>query len=407
MSSLLSKKIHISELKVGMFVSKLDRNWLDTPFLLQGFLVETEDDIDVVSEYCQHIWIDSVSERKNPFDTLSIGLSKSQKPIHYINKVAAQDEHRQAIGVYKASKQITKNILDSITLQGMIDTKEAKTVVDDCVQSVIRNPNALLWMSKVREVDEYTSEHCLNVCIYAITFGRHLGIDDEGLQTLGLCALLHDVGKLRVPAEILNKSTKLTDREFSMIKSHTVHGRKLLLASPDMPPAAVDVAYGHHEKMDGSGYPRKIKAIGTSDFSRIVAIVDAYDAMTANRCYAPSIPSSHALNNIFKDKGTHFDEHYAIEFIKCIGIYPPGTIVELKNGRVAIILAANTKHSRLPKVIVVLNENKQACKEQMFDLKQIDSGELENTFLIKRELVDGSFGVTIKDYQEKGLVFSR
>jgi hypothetical protein len=114
-----------------------------------------------------------------------------------------------------------------------------------------------------------------------------------------------------------------------------------------------------------------------------------------------------ALNNIFKDKGTHFDEHFAIEFIKCIGIYPPGTLVELKGGQVALILATNAKFSRLPKVIIVLGPDKNKCKEKIYDLRLINSGELDDSFLIKRELVDGAFGITIKAYQEKGLIFSR
>jgi len=287
----LSKEIHVSELRIGMFVSKLDRPWLETPFLVQGFMIETEDDIDVVSEYCQRVWIDAIQQKPADLHVNQI-TKKPKKPVTYINKIEAQDEHRQAIGVYKASRSITRNILDSVALRGVIPTEEAKSVVNDCVQSVIRNANALMWMSRVREVDEYTSEHSMNVCIYSISFGRHLGMESEDLQKLGLCALLHDVGKMRVPNDILNKPGSLTDKEFKAIKAHTVHGRNLLMASPGMLPAAVDVAYSHHERMDGKGYPRAIKANGTSTFSRIVSIVDAYDAMTANRCYAPAVRHS-------------------------------------------------------------------------------------------------------------------
>lgn len=399
-----SVKIHISELKIGMFISKLDREWLDTPFLLQGFLVETEEDIDVVAEYCKYIWIDEVQHKKPSAAAEHPVLTGSKKPTRYINKVSTQQEHRKAIGIYTNTKRITKSLLDSIALQGVIDTKEAKAVVHDCVQSVIRNPNALMWMSKIREADDYTAEHSMNVCIYAISFGRHLGLDEGDLQKLGLCALLHDVGKMRVPAEVLNKPDKLTEKEFNMIKAHTVHGRNLLMASPGMLPSAIDVAYGHHERMDGNGYPRKIKGSGTSTFTRIVAIVDAYDAMTANRCYAPAITPTEALNNIYKDKGTHFDDRLATEFIRCIGIYPPGTLVELKNGMIAIVLSAHPKYSRLPKVIAVRDSEKALCKERIYDLSAVHSGKLDNGYLIVRTLVDGEFGVHLKTYREKGLM---
>lgn len=404
MANSLSRKVHVSELKIGMFVSKLDRDWLETPFLLQGFMVETEEDIDVVAEYCQHVWVDEVQQRRMEIALEHEVLTASRRSARYINKIPTQQEHRRAIGVYTASKRITKSLMDSVVLQGVVNTEEAKSVVNDCLQSVMTNPNALLWMSKIRETDEYTSEHCLNVCIYAISFGRYLGMEKTDIEKLGLCALLHDVGKMRVPQDILNKPDKLTPKEFNAIKAHTVHGRNLLMASPGMLPAAVDVAYGHHERMDGNGYPRKIKASGTSTLSRIVAIVDAYDAMTADRCYAPAITPTEALNNIYRDKGSHFDEHLATEFIRCIGIYPPGTLVELKNGMVGIVLASHHKFTRLPKIIVVLDNRKEPCKERIFDLSSIHFGKLSNDYLILKTLVDGTYGVRIRDYRDKGLI---
>lgn len=404
MANALSTKIPVAELKIGMFVSKLDREWLDTPFLLQGFLIETEEEIGIVAEYCQYVWIDQVQQTRGDVAAEHAMLSATKKGSSYINKVPSQQEHRRALGVYKASKRITKSLMDSIVLQGVVNTEEAKSVVNECVQSVIRNPNALLWMSKIREADEYTSEHSLNVCIYAISFGRHLGLERGDIEKLGLCALLHDVGKMRVPAEILNKPGALTAKEFNTIKAHTVHGRNLLMASPGMLPAAVDVAYGHHERMDGAGYPRGINASSTSTFSRIVAIVDAYDAMTADRCYAPAITPTEALNIIYKDKGTHFDDYLAKEFIRCVGIYPPGTIVELKNGMVGIVLAAHHKFTRLPKIIVVLDENKEPCKQKVCDLSAIHFGKLSSDFLILKTLIDGTYGVKIRDYQDRGLV---
>lgn len=406
MAGITTHKIPVSDLRVGMFISKLDRDWTETPFLLQGFVVETEQDIDVVAEYCKHVWIDKANLKRESVAVEHEVLSSIKKRTVYKNDIPAQAEHRKAIGVYTKSKRITKTILESVALQGVVNTEEAKEVVNECVQSVIRNPNALLWMSRVKEADDYTAEHCMNVCIYAISFGRHLGLSSEDLTKLGLCALLHDVGKMRVPPEILNKPDNLSDKEYKIIQAHTIHGRNLLMATPGMLSAAIDVAYSHHEKMDGTGYPRRIKGSGTSTFTRIVAIVDAYDAMTADRCYAPSISPTEALNIIYKSRGTHFDEYLAREFIKCIGVYPPGTVVELKNGCVAIVLATNHRYSRLPQVIVVLDEKKQLCKERIIDLAQINDGELSDDLLIQKTLVDGSYGVSLREYKEKGLILT-
>ncbi len=402
-----SVKIHVSELKIGMYVSKLDRDWLDTPFLMQGFTLETLEDIDTVAHYCDHVWVDQVqSEWVRPEERATLSDKPAGKRTDYVNKVAAREEHQRALGVYREARRLTRTLLEEAALRGVVDTEQAKSTVRDCVQSVLRNPDALLWMSKMRDQDEYTSEHCLNVCILSIAFGRHLGKSEKELEKLGLCGLLHDVGKMRVPPEILNKPGALTPKEFGVIRAHTVHGRNLLMSSPNMYDGAVDVAYSHHERIDGTGYPRKLQSAGISEYARIVAIVDAYDAMTADRCYAPSIPTTDALKIIFKDRGTHFDDQLAQEFIKCVGLYPPGSLVQLVNDQVAFVLETNKRYRHLPRVIVVHDVNaSQDFKEQVLDLAKIEKGELGREFLIKKVLRDGSHGIYIKNYREKGLIF--
>lgn len=388
-----------------MFVSKLDRDWQETPFLMQGFMIESLDDIDTVAEFSQHVWIDAVKQEWIAPELRGVAGPAIPKVKSYINKVDAQKEHRAAMGVYREARQLTKTLLDDVRLGGAINTEQAKSTVKDCVHSILRNPDALLWMSKMRNESEYTAEHCLNVCILAIAFGRHLGMSEPELEKLGLCGLLHDVGKMRVPLQVLNKVEPLTDKEFNMIKAHTVHGRNLLMSSPGVPNIAVDVAYSHHERMDGEGYPRKMKASGISDFARIIAIVDAYDAMTTDRCYSRAIPTTDALKRIFQDRGTHFDERLALEFIKSVGLYPPGSIVELANGLVGIVLETNTKYRHLPKIIVVRDLNKPLEKERILNLGEVEQKKLDKSYLIKRALCDGSHGIFIREYREKGLAF--
>jgi hypothetical protein len=177
------------------------------------------------------------------------------------------------------------------------------------------------------------------------------------------------------------------------------------MSSPGIYQGAVDVAYSHHERIDGNGYPRRLKESGISQFARIIAIVDAYDAMTADRCYAPAIPTTAALKCIFKDRGTHFDEHLALEFIKCVGLYPPGSIVELVNGFVGIVLETNLRYHHLPKVIVVHDVNHKLEREKVVNLADVEQGKLDKNHLIKRVLKDGTYGVTIQSYRDKGLTF--
>lgn len=401
-----SIKIHISELKIGMYVSKLDRDWQETPFLMQGFMIESLDDIYTVAEYSQHVWVDAIKEEWVPPETRGVAGPAIAKSKTYINKVDAKKEHDAAIGVYREARRLTKTLLDDARLGGVVNTQQAKETVKDCVHSILRNPDALLWMSRMRSEDNYTAEHCLNVCILAIAFGRHLGMSEGELEKLGLCGLLHDVGKMRVPTAILNKVEPLTDKEFNIIKAHSVHGRNLLMSSPGVPNIAIDVAYSHHERIDGTGYPRKLKASGISDYARIVAIVDSYDAMTADRCYSRAIPSTEALKIIFNDRGTHFDERLALEYIKCVGLYPPGSIVELVNGLVGIVLETNYRYRHLPKIIVVRDLNKPLDKERIISLDDVEKKILDKSYLIRRALSDGSHGIYIREYREKGLMFS-
>lgn len=402
-SSSKTIRIHISELQIGMYVSQLDRPWLETPFLMQGFVIESLEDIEAVAEYSEHVWIDAVRQEWVAPEVRGGVTAGKAKKTSYINKVNARAEHAQAIEVYREARRMSRMLLNGLQFGSAINSAEAKATVKNCVQSVLRNPDALIWMSKIRSQDEYTAEHCLNVCILAIAFGRHLGRSEAELEKLGLCGLLHDVGKMRVPSDVLNKPSSLTEKEFDIIKAHTVHGRNLLMASKGIPNSVVDVAYSHHERIDGAGYPRQLNSSGISELAKIVAIVDAYDAMTADRCYSEGIPSTEALKIIFKDRGSHFDERLALEFIKSVGLYPPGTLVELVNGLVAIVFETNPKYRHLPSIIAVNQQDQPLEKRQLINLAEVEQGKLDKSFLIKRSLKDGSFGVSIREHGELGL----
>ncbi len=400
-----SKKIPISELRVGMFVSKLDKDWLDTPFIMQGFLIEDPEDIDIVSEYCEYVWVDAVNRKRSDSPSSGEGTASRAVSSQYIHKVSLEEEHKKAHQSFREARQVTFSLMDEIRLGGAVDTNQAKAIVTDVVQSILRHPDAMLWMSKVREERKYTSDHCLNVCVLAVAFGRQVGLKEADLENLGLCGLLHDVGKMRVPSEIVDKPAKLTPKEFSLMKAHTVHGRNLLMSTVNIYSGAIDVAYSHHERMDGTGYPRKLPGSGVSRFSRIISIVDAYDAMTAKRCYSQPKTSTEALKIIYAERGKQFDSELALEFIKTIGLYPPGSLVELYSGELGFVIESNPRRRHLPKVLLLSDENKDLRKrEKILDLSYIEGGDLPKTFLIKQVWPDGSFGLYIRDYQDKGLV---
>ncbi len=395
-----TKKIHVSELRIGMFVSKLDKDWLETPFLMQGFLIESLQDITEIEKYAEYVWIDAAEDQWVSNHQLQ-QHHKSSPRVRYINKVSAGSEHGQAFKVFKTAKRITKTLLDEARLGGAINTEAAKQTVNHCVDSILRNADALLWMAKLRNEDEYTAEHCLNVCILAIAFGRKLGMSEQDLHKIGICGLLHDVGKMRVPSEVLNKPGKLTEKEFKSIKAHVVHGRNLLLASPGGYEGAVDVAYSHHERVDGTGYPRKLSGASIPLFAKIIAIVDAFDAMTANRCYSGAMSSTHALKQIYEGRGKQFDERLALFFIKTVGLYPPGTLVRLGSGQLGLVLSTNSEAHHLPVVLVVKgSEGDILPQPKIIDLAAMQQSGNGADYVVKQVYCDGEEGVSVRDYRE-------
>ena len=387
--------ISVHELRLGMYVSRLDRDWLESPFMMQGFLLETQEDIDVVASICEEVYIDPQRRDRGASDaSSSVGTATQAFNPEPAYHTSFSDEHNVVTPAFERARSHVKDIFRGLRLSQEIDVSVAQSTVDDCVESVLRNPDALMWLSRIRSESEYTAEHSLNVCVLAVTFGRHLGMSPVELKNLGICALLHDVGKMRVPEEILNKPDPFTDRELSLMRSHTVHGRNLLMSTPNLFEGAIDVAYSHHERLDGKGYPRKISAEKITRYTRIVSIVDAYDAMTADRCYSNAMSSTDALRIIYNLRGTQFDEDLVIRFIESVGLYPPGTIVELHNGLIGIVLTTRPEKRHLPDVKLLLNASHEALEvEEIIDLSAIDAGELSRRYYVKTVHPSGSFGI--------------
>lgn len=412
-------KTPVGQLEIGMFVAELDRPWLGTPFLLQGFAIRSKSQIRTLKDHCHHVYVLKAGvphqgpgvlvpkiepPPKRNTGTLLPGVRPHAKRTVVRSRPAYEAqkpvrlEHEVARRVLDAGRVNVKSLLRSAQMGQMLDTALAEATVDACVHSILRNPEAMLWMSRIKNQNEYTAEHCLNVCVLAIAFGRHLHMTEEELQLLGLCGLLHDVGKMRIPTEILDKPGKLTEEEFEVMKQHTVIGHELLKKQEDgLHHLVLDVALNHHERPDGIGYPRGLGEREIAEFARIISVVDSYDAITSNRCYSGEQPSADAQKIIFENRGTQFDEEVALQFIKAIGPYPPGTLVELRNGMVGIVLAGKLKFRHLPTVLLLRDENKQPIEERTVELDLTDTGKLSKEFLIRRTWPDGTFGISLRE----------
>jgi putative nucleotidyltransferase with HDIG domain len=229
---------------------------------------------------------------------------------------------------------------------------DAATLVDEINQSISRNSGALLSLAKLKNKDDYTYLHSVAVCVLMLALGRQLGVTGETLKSLGMAGLLHDVGKAAIPDEVLNKPGRLTDEEFDVVKSHSVKGWEILKGSYGVDDIVLDVCLHHHERVDGTGYPHKLPASELTLFVKMGAVCDVYDAITSDRCYKRGWEPAEALRKMAEWKGSHFDEAVFQAFIKTVGIYPVGTLVKLKSGRLGAVTDQSEKSLLTPKVKV-------------------------------------------------------
>jgi HD-GYP domain-containing protein (c-di-GMP phosphodiesterase class II) len=366
----MEKIVHVRHLRPGVFVSRLDRPWLGTPFLLQGFRLASWQEVEELSRCCSYVYIDpeygdDLPEAVDParhIEEISAAIRSAalSHPLSAAYPVKFENEIGPATDLHRHATQFITGLLEDVRVGGSVNFAGAREVVEEMTQSVLRNPDALLLINQLRETDEYTALHSVRACVLMLAFGRYLGLQRPDLEALGLGGLLHDVGKMRVPAEILNKPGPLTEAEFEAMKAHVVEGVLLLEAVGNIPPGAIEVARCHHERYDGSGYPRGLRgweAVGL--FGLIAGIVDVYDAVTIDRVYGQATTPYEALRYIYQQGGSHFDQDLALRFIQCIGIYPVGSCVQMNTGHVGLVISVHPNHRLKPTVLIILDANGQ------------------------------------------------
>ncbi|WP_420589395.1 HD-GYP domain-containing protein [Bacterioplanoides sp.] len=395
------KRLDVSELTIGMHIIELDRPWIESPFLFQGFVLQTAEDITMVQDACEFVYVDVLEEEWVSYEGNKPG--ERRLSTQYVEKQDVAQQLTQANRTYQATKQQIKYLLNTAYLGQAMSMDGAKIAVKDCVDRVLHNPNAILWLTRLKHQDEYTAEHSVNVCLLSIALGREMDLAPYELENLGICGLMHDIGKMKVPPEILNKPSSLDPEEFEEMARHTVYARQLLMGRSDIYPGAVDVAYSHHERLDGKGYPRGVDSTKLSMFTRIVTVADAYDAMTSDRCYKQGMSSIDSLKIIHRNIGTQFDEEIARKFIAMIGLYPPGYLIEMTNGEVGIILSADPGYSLKPKAIMVLGPDKEPQPERIINLANAPQDAKGEFYKPAGVFRSGCFGIHVNDYISKGL----
>ncbi len=393
------QEIHVDQLQIGMYVRKLDIPWEKSSFMFQGIKIETEKDILAVKRECTFVWVDYT---ESGFTTPK--ASNRPAPISSIKPpaVSIEDEYSSAKSVHSLAQTTVRKLFDEIRVSGQIDSKSVRTTVSKTVDSILRNPDASIWLTRLKNKDEPTAQHSLNVAGLSIILGRNMGMTTREMEDLGICAMLHDVGKTSIPSQLLNKKGPLSDSELSLMRSHTKLGRDILLSTNSAFMGAADVAFSHHERPDGKGYPRGLSQDEIPLYANIIAITEAYDTISTQQPYQAVRSPSDALQIIYSERGKQFDDELVIKFIDSIGVFPPGSVVEMSNGEVGIVLS-NTNDKLRPRVILLLDKNKDANLQRVMDLSQPQLDADKQPYKIATALRDGEYGIFVDDFQRAGL----
>ncbi|WP_310732482.1 HD-GYP domain-containing protein [Roseateles aquatilis] len=377
----------MTDLQLGMYIHKLGGSWLKHPFMRGSFLLTEARDLAAIRECgINEVWIDPrlgqmptatqqaasgpeggqiLAAEPSPAAIAEIAPAAVAKPAD--SREALVQEIERARRICLSAKSQVKDMLQAARLGKAIDSDTTQLLVREIAASVERHPVALLSVARLKTHDDYTYMHSVAVCALMIAMARQLGFDEERTRLAGIGGLMHDLGKAAMPLDVLNKPGKLTDAEFNVMRSHPLAGAEMLRAngaSPDV----VDIALHHHEKIDGTGYPHKLKGDGISELARMGAICDVYDAVTSQRAYKEPWNPAAAMHQMAKWEG-HFDKALFNAFVKSVGIYPVGSLVKLASQRLAIVIAPGTESLLSPVVRVFFSlKSKEQIPVQTIDL---------------------------------------
>ena len=381
------KRIPIKQLRLGMHVHEFCGSWMDHPFWRGAFLLDNPKDLrTILATGLKEVWIDTAKgldvEGGTTEEVVAVEVETALAQADITGKAMQRadiaQEAARAVKICAKSKQAVTSMFQEARMGKALQADDALPIVDEISTSVMRNPGALISLARLKDKDDYTYMHSVAVCALMVSLARQLELDDAQTRQAGLAGLLHDVGKMMIPLEILNKPGKLTDAEFAAVKSHPSEGHKMLLGGIGIGDIALDVCLHHHEKLDGSGYPEKLSGEQISLYAKMGAVCDVYDAITSNRPYKAGWEPADSIRKMAEWRNGHFDQRIFDAFVRSIGIYPIGSLVKLRSDHLAVVIDQTEKSLLIPMVKVffsiksnaritpeTLDLSKPGCKDKI------------------------------------------
>lgn len=429
----LTEKLAVDDLEVGMYVAQLDRPWLETPFLFQGFFIRDNAEIEELRAHCQHVYVskESLEECASPRKTRASrpgpvnGAPKQEKKkalslknlmrrfrrsadeteieqtnVFYTEKASLAHEMPVASQVHDQSASAFRDVMQSLESSGKLDFDQLGSTIEPMVESVLRNPAALACLMRMRKTDDYLYHHSLACSVWASILGRQLGLEKADIEILATGAILLDVGKTHIPQSILNKPGPLEEADRQLVRRHVQFGLDILEKSGRVDHRVLDMVAHHHERHNGTGYPAGLSGNQIPVFGRIAGIVDAYDAMISSRPYARLHSSYDAIRRLQQLSDVEFQAEIVDQFTQAIGAFPTGTLVELNTGEIAVVTRQNRIRRLRPEVMLILAPDKTVLDDfRVVDLNDetvAPSGEV--SLWIERGLPPGSHGIDPSEY---------
>ncbi|MCM0612298.1 DUF3391 domain-containing protein [Marinobacter sediminum] len=417
------RKVAVQDLEVGMFVSDLDRPWHQTPFPIQGFYIRSQDDVRALTSHCKWVMIDVAeireskelkeslkplfgrngARRGNGRQELQLPPLSIREPVSYEAVTTLKKEMKASQRLLDDAELALNRVFETARLGGVADLKPIAQITSKMVSSVIRQPDALLWLSRTRQHDKYIYRHALNTSVWALVCGRHLGLNEGLLNHLGLGCLLSQVGKVTLPREILDREGQLNADEFAQYRGYVTSGIALLDGC-GLSRAVLSVVQGHRERHNGSGFPEGVRGDRIPLLAKVAGIAEFFESLVEPRDTLEPMTPAKAVTLLYEMRNIEFQEDLVENFIQSIGIYPTGSLVELTDGQRGIVVSHSPERRLWPRVMVMTDVDRQPLKSaKVIDLARYNEGrEAGETVQIRECLPHGTRGLDPSRYDVTG-----